>query len=133
MTQMFRVLLMVVILFLWSGPIYGEGGRLPCGSHPTLLRTRKGEPVWFSSKQLKERALTRIDPKLPPSVRVQGTITVVLMIEVDGRVKCAKARRGHPLLRRATEEAAKQWTFKPIEVKDKPVAVVGFLVFHFSN
>jgi hypothetical protein len=31
------------------------------------------------------------------------------------------------------EEAVKQWTFKPMLVNGEPVAVLGFLKFHFSN
>jgi len=116
-----------------AGQIYGQQDQWPCGGHPKLQRNQKGNPVWFSSEELKERAINRVSPKLPSSVRVKGTIIVDVLIDPEGKVKCVKARRGHPILRRATEEAARQWTFKPILVKGEPVAVFGFLAFQFSN
>jgi TonB family protein len=108
-------------------------GQWPCGGHPRLQRDPKGNPVWFGSKELGERAINRVSPKLPTSLRVKGTIIVDVLIDPEGQVKCVRARRGHPILRRATEEAARQWTFKPILVKGEPVAVFGFLAFQFSN
>jgi len=124
----------LVILCL-SGRLLAQGrqDQWPCGEHPKLLRDNKGKPIWFKSEQLKNRAINRVSPKLPSSVRVEGTIIVDVLVDIEGKVQCVRARKGHPILRRATEEAAKQWTFKPVSINGEPVAVFGFLAFHFSN
>jgi TonB family protein len=85
------------------------------------------------SEQLKNWAINLISPKLPSSVCVEGTIVVDVSVDIEGQVQCVRVRKGHPILRRAAEEAAKQWTFKPVSVSGEPVAVFGFLAIHFSN
>lgn len=128
-----RLMCLAILCLPCSLVIQGQQDQWPCGEHPKLLRGKRGEPIWFKSEQLKKRATNRVSPKLPSSVRVEGTIIVDVLVDTEGQVQCAKARKGHPILRRATEEAAKQWMFKPILVNGKPVAVFGFLAFHFSN
>jgi TonB family protein len=128
------LLITLLILSLLAGGIaQNRQERWPCGEYPKLLRDKRGMPLWFKSTQLKKRAINQIAPKLPSSVRVQGTIIVEVLVDTDGQVKCVRARKGHPILRRATEEAARQWTFKPILVKGEPVTVFGSLSFYFSN
>lgn len=116
-----------------TSQIYRQQDQWPCGGHPQLLRNPKGNPVWFSSEELKKRAINKVSPRLPPSVRIKGTIVVDVLIDPEGRVKCVRARKAHPILRHPTEVAAKQWTFKPILAKGKPVAVFGFLVFQIAQ
>jgi protein TonB len=39
---------------------------------------------------------------------------------------------GHPLLRDAALQAARQWLFKPTELSGVPVKVQGVLTFNFT-
>jgi TonB family protein len=128
------LLLCLTALFVLANiSISGKQEQPPCSSHPKLLRNARGEPIWISSDGLKKRATHRVAPQLPSSVRAQGTIIVSVLVDTEGRVQCAKATKGHPLLRRAAEEAAKQWTFEPMEANGKPVAVFGCLIFDFAT
>jgi len=54
------------------------------------------------------------------------------MISEEGRVISAEVVSGHPLLREAALQAAKQWTFKPTELSGVPVKVQGILTFNFA-
>jgi TonB-like protein len=116
-----------------GSPVDGQHTNWPCGELPKLLRNQKGEPVWLTSTQLSRRVVNRVEPTLPSSLRLQGNIIADVLVGADGSVRCTRVRKGHPILRRAVEEAVKQWTFKPTTVKGEPVAVFGFIKFHFSN
>jgi len=122
-----------VLFILASSSVSGRQEQPPCNAHPKLLRDERGKPIWIISNDLKKRATRRVAPKLPSSVRAEGTIIVTVLVDTEGRVQCAKATKGHPLLRRATEEAAKQWTFKPVVADGEVVAVFGCLAFDFST
>lgn len=72
-------------------------------------------------KRLKEphallkAAVKKVDPEYPPaarSVRVSGKVVVRILISKKGDVVEACIVEGHPLLRAASVEAAKQWKFK---------------------
>jgi periplasmic protein TonB len=39
---------------------------------------------------------------------------------------------GHPLLRDAALQAAKQWLFIPTELNGQPVRAIGLLTFNFT-
>lgn len=129
----FLILVVAVLCTLGSGWSDSQPDQWPCGELPKLLRNQKGEPIWLGSTKLKSRALNRPNPSLPSSVRVEGNIIADVLIGPDGRVRCVRVRKGHPILRRAVEEAAKQWTFKPILINSQPIAAFGFLKFQFSN
>lgn len=100
-----RLLLIVVTLLtvVGNGWANGQEDKWPCGEHPGLLSNKKGEPVWLNLTKLSKRAINRVNPKLPSSVRVEGNIIADVLVGRDGRVNCVRVRKGHPLLRRAVE------------------------------
>jgi protein TonB len=59
-------------------------------------------------------------------VRIQVTISE------EGRVIEAAALDGHPLLREAALQAARQWVFNPTNLSGVPVKVQGVLTFNFT-
>jgi hypothetical protein len=135
LNSLLRVLLIGMTL---SAPIFGGApddlqDTWPCGELPKILRDQNGKPVWLSSTRLSKRIVNRVEPKVPSSIRLEGKIIADILIGSDGRVRCVRVRKGHPILRRAVEQAVNQWTFKPVFLKGEPVAVFGFLQFHFSN
>lgn len=78
--------------------------------------------------------LKRVPPAYPPVAKAagaQGTVAVGIVINESGEVISAKAVEGHPLLREAAVEAARQWQFKPTELDGKPVKVTGRVTFNF--
>jgi TonB family protein len=104
----------------------------PCGTTSNLLVDSSGQPVWISSDELRKHAINTPSPKLPSSLRAAGKITVNVLVDSDGHVKCARVLNGHPTLRRAVSEAVQNWTLKPLLAGDKPVAVSGHLSFVFK-
>jgi hypothetical protein len=120
-----------LVLSLLGGVVDAQKG-LPCADNPDLLHNKKGKLVWFTSDELKKRAISQVPAKFPPSCRCRGTIIVYVQINTEGEVVCTKTLNGNPLLQVASLISARQWKFKPALNGDKPVAVVGWLAFHFS-
>ena len=107
-------------------------GSWPCGTTPNLLVDSDGQPVWIDSEELRRHAINMPGPKLPSSLRTNGKITINVIVETDGHVKCTQVLNGHPILRKAVAEAVQNWTFKPFSAAGKPVAVSGHLSFVFK-
>jgi protein TonB len=84
---------------------------------------------------LQGSAIKKIQPPYPPiakAARASGAVQVQVTISEDGRVMDAAVVSGHPLLRDAALQAAKQWVFKPTELSGVPVKVQGVLTFNFT-
>jgi|SRR5882672_4016449 len=79
--------------------------------------------------------ITKVQPRYPPGAKrysISGPVDVQVTISAEGRVTEAKAISGHPLLRGAAEEAARQWIFKPATLKGVPVETQVVLTFIFK-
>lgn len=84
---------------------------------------------------LQGSAIRKVQPPYPAiakAARAQGAVQVAVTISEEGRVISAEAVSGHPLLRQAAIDAAKQWTFRPTELSGVPVKVQGILTFNFN-
>ncbi|GEM_PF-1630826 len=80
-------------------------------------------------------AIRRVMPTYPPLARrsgVVGSVSVRITIDESGRVTAAHILAGHPLLRQAALDAARQWRFRPYEVAGAPTKASGILVFYFK-
>ena len=71
-------------------------------------------------------------PAIAKAARAQGAVQVAVTISEEGRVISAEAVGGHPLLKEAAVQAARQWTFQPTELSGQPVKVQGILTFNFT-
>ena len=92
-----------------------------------------GQPVNIGS--LHNIATQKVNPTYPPtakSARVMGVVTVFLTVNEKGTVEVVQRSDGPELLRRAAEEAARRWKFKPWIVDGHAVRVSGFLSFNFT-
>ena len=81
------------------------------------------------------KALSLPDPGYPPAaatVRASGQVLVQIIIETDGSVSSAKTVAGHPLLRPAAEDAARQAKFAPTLLNGTPVKVSGVISYNFE-
>ena len=105
----------------------------PCGGDSKLLVDDAGIPVWIGSEELKRHGISMPPLTLPSSVGATGKLTVDVMVDSQGRVKCSRVAEGHPLLQSALTEAVTKWTFKPFSAGGQPVAVYGHLDFVFDN
>ena len=66
------------------------------------------------------------------AVRIEGPVSVEVIISPEGRVESARAVSGHPLLKPAAVEAARGWRFQPTLLNGVPVRVTGIVTFVFK-
>ncbi|MEP7272984.1 MAG: energy transducer TonB [Acidobacteriota bacterium] len=93
-----------------------------------------GTNLRVSGGTLQGQALKRVQPEYPPIAKAagaEGSVTVQITVNEAGQVTSTEAVSGHPLLRQAALDAAKQWVFKPTELSGKAVKVQGNLAFNF--
>jgi TonB family protein len=79
----------------------------------------------------KPKVIKYFAPKYPPAaqaVRATGTVIVNVKIDKDGKVISAVAENGHPLLRKACENAAKQWFFSADVNNEERDVKISFLL-----
>lgn len=127
-----------LVFLVWvmssAGQVVGsDKSTWPCGGHPKLLRDENGTPVWIDSDELKKRAIRQVEPKPPFHGNVDATIVVDVLIDTTGTIKCERTTSGHPLLRKISERAAKQWKFRRLLAGSTPVAVYGHLIFRIKE
>jgi TonB family protein len=70
-------------------------------------------------------------PAAAKAVRAAGTVSVQVLIDEDGNVVSATSSSGHPLLRAAAEQAARDAKFSPTLLNGEKVKVSGILTFNF--
>jgi protein TonB len=102
--------------------------------HPTP-QVDTTRPVRLTSNVLQGKAIERRTPNYPPLARqihLSGSVSVEVMLALDGRVETARAISGHPLLVTAAVEAARGWRFEPTLLNGTPVRVSGVIVFNFT-
>ncbi len=91
------------------------------------VRTISGGVVNGKAKNL-------VTPKYPEAARAAkagGTVSVAVTIDEQGNVISATAVSGHPLLRMASEDAAKASKFNPTLLEGVPVMVTGNIIYNF--
>lgn len=107
----------------------------PPAPKPTPEPTPVPKKINVSGGVLQGSALRKPAPVYPPiakAARAAGAVQVQVTISEDGRVIDAQVVSGHPLLRDAALQAARQWVFKPTELSGVPVKVQGVLTFNFT-
>lgn len=91
-------------------------------------------PKTINGGVINGKALSLPKPEYPAAaqaVKASGAVKVQVVIDEQGSVISASAISGHPLLRAATEQAARQATFKPTLLSGQPVKVTGLIVYNF--
>ncbi len=90
----------------------------------------------ISSGVLNGKATSLPKPPYPPAaraIRASGAVSVQVTTDESGRVVSVAALSGHPLLRQAAEQAARNATFAPTMLSGKPVKVTGLIVYNFFD
>lgn len=91
-------------------------------------------PKQISGGVLNGRARELPKPVYPPAaaaVGASGAVNVQVLIDTEGHVDSATAVSGHPLLRAAAVEAARNSKFAPTFLSGNPVKVSGIIVYNF--
>jgi TonB family protein len=70
-------------------------------------------------------------PAAAKAVRASGAVNVEVLIDEEGNVVSASAITGHPLLRAASQQAARSAKFSPTRLSGQLVKVRGIIVYNF--
>jgi periplasmic protein TonB len=70
-------------------------------------------------------------PEIAKRMRIQGTVSVQVLVDLDGTVISAKALSGSPFLTIGAQKAALQARFSPTLLSDQPVKVSGVITYNF--
>jgi len=100
----------------------------------TAAATPGAEPQLISTGSLSGRETKRVTPSYPPQAKthnVTGTVRVFAIIDENGKIWITNSE-GPTLLRKAAEEAARNWTFPPSLVNNRPVRLAGYIDFDFK-
>ena len=92
-------------------------------------------PKKISGGVLNGKASNLVTPPYPAAtraVRASGAVNVQVTISESGSVVSASAVSGHPLLRRAAEQAARASKFSPTLLSGQPVSVTGIIIYNFN-
>jgi TonB family protein len=99
-----------------------------------LEPAEKGVDQDSAGRVLNEKAISLPKPAYPPAAKAakaSGTVVVRVIVDEKGNVVSAEAISGHPLLRAAAVQAARQAKFKPTLENGRPVKVTGTLNYNF--
>ena len=106
----------------------------PPKPRPAAQLTLDQRPLRVISQILQGKAIERVVPSYPElgkKIRLQGDVSVEVIVSPDGRVESARAVSGHPMLASAAVDAARRWRFGPTLLNGVPVRVTGVIVFVF--
>ena len=108
-----------------TGVLDGDAGGLPGGVRGGKVGgTGTALPVGFEGYDQPPRGVTFVRPRYPHDAfdqKIQGTVVVEFVVDVDGRVVDARVVRSVPLLDQAALEAVRQWRFLPATRRGRPV------------
>jgi periplasmic protein TonB len=125
-----------------SGKPNGPGGGNTPGAKGTLAVDVGVPPVAPTKKSvtivskgvITGDAVSLPKPAYPPiakQLKIQGAVSVQVLINESGRVVSAKAVSGNPALVHAAQHAALNARFSPTRLGDQPVKVSGVITYNF--
>jgi Ca-activated chloride channel family protein len=117
-----------------SGVGYGSGNGSGSGMASIPPPPPTAKPI--SGGVLNGKAQSLPKPPYPAAARAvqaSGAVTIQITIDESGNVVSASAASGHPLLRVAAEQAARNAKFAPSLLSGQPVKVTGVVVYNFNN
>jgi hypothetical protein len=121
-----------------SGPTEQRKDPIATGSETSGLGNGQPgapEPQLVSTGSLSGRESKRVTPVYPSLAKttgVVGTVRVFAIIDEKGKVWVTNSE-GPVLLRKAAEDAARNWTFPPTVFAGKPARLAGYLDFDFKQ
>ena len=107
-----------------------------CTSEEPLLADKDGKPIWLNTDALLKSATHCTAPRMPAfarQARIEEYVFVDILVNTKGQVACARLISGLPMLASSAIDAAKDWTFRPMNQNERVVSFYGHLSFHFST
>ena len=143
---MSRLAILVVVLVFVSQSAFGQQSahppapKLPCDYKRELFQSA-GKPHWLSSKDMKRRAIQKVDVGLElKNLDINMMVIATMIVREDGSVECVKSihsvdepRDLVSFVGNDVENALRKWKFKPMKLNRKPVSYVGILEFQFCR
>jgi hypothetical protein len=83
-------------------------------------------------REMDRRVLICKMPELTWNGDAKGTVVIEVLVNEAGGVECLKAIAGHPIIRGAALEAAKQWKFKPLIIERRASPYMGLISVYVS-
>lgn len=119
-----------------GGREIGAGGQpvIEIGAPPVPLKIEKSAPQIISKGVINGEALALPKPVYPPiakQLRIQGVVSVQILIDETGEVISAKVVSGNPSLAPAARQAAFNARFSPTRLSNEPVKVSGVITYNF--
>jgi protein TonB len=132
-----------------AGPVGpgDNGARVAVNPQPHVIETEDVPPpeppptpaptprkVLVLSQLIGSRIVDKPVPVYPPIAKaagIQGSVSVEILVDEQGRVVSAKATTGHALLRVAAQQAAMRASFTPTKLNGEPVKVSGVINYNF--
>jgi protein TonB len=118
-----------------GGVLGGVVGGIPGGVIGGVIGGRLGGIVPAARCDHPPRIIRQTKPEYPREAfvkKVQGTVLVEILINVDGRVAHARVLRSIPLLDEAALAAVRQWLFEPAVKSGRPVATLVHAPISFT-
>ncbi len=102
---------------------------------PSVVPTVKPPPGAINGGVLNKKAKSLPQPSYPAAakaVHASGEVVVQILLDQNGKVVNALALSGHPLLRLAAEQAARNAEFSAWRLGGQPVKVSGVIIYSFN-
>lgn len=116
--------------------IEAEQAKLALEKKETVPVTEPSNPLQSVEQGLLNNvALNLVKPAYPEIARksnIQGSVTVKVTLDEEGKVVSAKATDGPSMLRPTAEDAARKSKFKPAMVGAQAVKSTGFITYSFK-
>ena len=122
----------LVLVAALSGYAEQDSSKQDDCTHPQILLDASGKAIRLSSKEAQKRIIHCEPAKLPGTMDAKGVVLLIVLIDPEGKVHCATALNGHPLVRKFAMDAVTKWRFKPVERSGKRGAVYGVVSVRVS-
>jgi TonB family protein len=108
--------------------------QIDVGTPPVKATPVEVKPRVIHKRVLNGEAILLPKPPYPPmakQMKIQGAVSVQVLIDESGKVVSAKAVSGSAALVHVAEEAALRARFSPTKLGDQPVKVSGVITYNF--
>ena len=113
-----------------SGPVVS----IDTGTPPPPVVVKPPTTLKVSQGVLTAKAISLPQPPYPSlarQTRIQGPVTVQILVDEEGRVISAQTMSGHPMLVAAAKEAALRARFTATKLSGQAVKVQGLITYNF--
>jgi protein TonB len=104
-------------------------------AQPEVSDSPERTRIWIGGNVQAARLISQPRTPYPPlarQMRVQGTVRLEALINMDGTVEDVRVLSGPPLLVQAALDSVLQWRYQPTLLNGKPVEVMTIIELNFT-